>query len=272
MVVFVIAGARRAGTVLFIGQSLAAGRADVTHGRSSRVAQRTSQCARPIKQQREHSSWLGVPSISSGRPSLPRLTLSRSVPFTNPFTDVGPDLGFRTLHGLCHRGLPQRHHLHRHRADELSSFFFSFHFPYRQLTHDLSHAGNTLTAEAGVRLRVLMDADGSQQHPRCPDLHATRERDEAIAAAMGEVFASVRRQAANRNRSCVAGRADGGPVRPDTGPDPVPAAHPGAADPVRPQDAAPPGPGRRPPGAGHRDRGNRSTASAGSGSASGGCS
>ena len=38
----------------------------------------------------------------------------------------------RTLHGLCHRGLAQRHHLHRHRTDELSSFSFRFRFPYRQ--------------------------------------------------------------------------------------------------------------------------------------------
>ena len=44
------------------------------------------------------TSAYAEPSISSGRPSLPRLTLSRSVPFTNPFTDVGPDLGFYTLH------------------------------------------------------------------------------------------------------------------------------------------------------------------------------
>jgi hypothetical protein len=31
--------------------------------------------------------------------------------------------------------------------------------------------------------------------------HATRERDEAIAAAMGDALASVRRKGATRNRS-----------------------------------------------------------------------
>jgi hypothetical protein len=58
---------------------------------------------------------------------------------------LGPEIGgcrgalrregedHRTLHGLGHSGLPQRHHLHRHRADERSSFF-SFRFPYRPVS------------------------------------------------------------------------------------------------------------------------------------------
>src|ERR1039457_4103182 len=48
-------------------------------------------------------------------------------------------------------------------------------------------------------------------------------------------------------------RADGGPVRPDPGPDPVPAGHPGDPDPVRAQDAAAPHPQGRAAGAGDRD-------------------
>jgi hypothetical protein len=65
----------------------------------------------------------------------------------------------RTLHGLGHRGLPQRHHLHRHRADELA-FFFSFRFGYRQLAHDLRRAGGTLAAGAGASLTCTHGTDG----------------------------------------------------------------------------------------------------------------
>ena len=93
---------------------------------------------------------------------------------------VGTGEDHRTLHGLRHRGLSQRHHLHRHRADELSSFF-SFRFPYRQLAHDLRHAGSTLTAEAGVSLRVLMERMGhssirAASGPRSLTLPAVRKR------------------------------------------------------------------------------------------------
>jgi hypothetical protein len=39
--------------------------------------------------------------------------------------------------------------------------------------------------------------------------HATRERDEAIAAAMGEVLASVRRKGASRSHRHVSGTTEG---------------------------------------------------------------
>ena len=85
----------------------------------------------------------------------PKLTTSgqRSAGAGGALRREGED--HRTLHGLGHGGLPQRHHLHRHRADERSSFF-----SYRQLAHDLRHADSMLTAKTGVSLTCTRGTDG----------------------------------------------------------------------------------------------------------------
>ncbi len=67
--------------------------------------------------------------------------------------------------------------------------------------HDLRHTGNTKTA-TGASLRKLMERMGHSS-PRAALIyqHATRERDQAIAAAMGEVFISTRRKGASKGQS-----------------------------------------------------------------------
>ena len=68
--------------------------------------------------------------------------------------------------------------------------------------HDLRHTGNTMAASTGASLRELMERMGhTSTRAAMIYQHATRERDEAIAAAMGEVLASVRRKGAVRSRS-----------------------------------------------------------------------
>jgi len=52
--------------------------------------------------------------------------------------------------------------------------------------HDLRHTGNTMAAAQGASLRELMERMGHSSTPAALIyLHATRERDEAIAAGMG---------------------------------------------------------------------------------------
>jgi hypothetical protein len=59
-----------------------------------------------------------------------------------------------------------------------------------------------MAAATGASLRELMERMGhSTTRAALIYQHATRERDEAIAAAMGEVFASVRRKGATKSRS-----------------------------------------------------------------------
>src|SRR5215813_453034 len=76
------------------------------------------------------------------------------------------------------------------------------------LTSSVSFFPWSLWAKSLARLnsdaivRSLREGRGPRHQPTDrPDQHATRERDEAIAAAMGEVLASVRRKGANRSRS-----------------------------------------------------------------------
>jgi integrase len=68
--------------------------------------------------------------------------------------------------------------------------------------HDLRHTGNTMAAATGASLRELMERMGHSS-PRTALIyqHATRDRDEAIAAAMGEVFTSARRKGTTKDRS-----------------------------------------------------------------------
>lgn len=52
--------------------------------------------------------------------------------------------------------------------------------------HDLRHTGNTMAAATGASLRELMERMGhTSTRAAMIYQHATRERDEAIAAAMG---------------------------------------------------------------------------------------
>jgi integrase len=68
--------------------------------------------------------------------------------------------------------------------------------------HDLRHTGNTMAAATGASLRELMERMGhSSTRAALIYQHATRERDEAIAAGMGQVFASARRKGAAKERS-----------------------------------------------------------------------
>ena len=61
--------------------------------------------------------------------------------------------------------------------------------------HDLRHTGNTMAAAQGASLRELMERMGHSS-PRAAliYLHATRERDEAIAAGMGQLLKDARKQ------------------------------------------------------------------------------
>jgi integrase len=90
--------------------------------------------------------------------------------------------------------------------------------------HDLRHTGNTMAAATGASLRELMERMGhSSTRTALNYWHATRERDEAIATAMGELFATVRKGTA-KNRSATPrartrGRVlDPNPRRPRHGP------------------------------------------------------
>jgi integrase len=59
--------------------------------------------------------------------------------------------------------------------------------------HDLRHTGNTMAAAQGASLRELMERMGHSS-PRAAliYLHATRERDQKIAAGMGKAFAAAK--------------------------------------------------------------------------------
>jgi len=67
---------------------------------------------------------------------------------------------------------------------------------------DLRHTGNTMAAATGASLRELMERMGHAS-PRAALIyqHATRERDEVIASAMGEAFVSARRKGTSSRRS-----------------------------------------------------------------------
>lgn len=68
--------------------------------------------------------------------------------------------------------------------------------------HDLRHTGNTMAAATGASLRELMERMGhSSTRAALIYQHATRERDEAIATAMGELFTTARRKSTAKSRS-----------------------------------------------------------------------
>ena len=61
--------------------------------------------------------------------------------------------------------------------------------------HDLRHTGNNMAAGQGASLRELMERMGhSSTRAALICLHATRERDEAIAAGMGKVLREARKK------------------------------------------------------------------------------
>jgi integrase len=60
--------------------------------------------------------------------------------------------------------------------------------------HDLRHTGNTMAAAQGASLKELMDRMGhSSTRAALIYLHATRERDQKIAAGMGKLFADAKK-------------------------------------------------------------------------------
>jgi integrase len=76
--------------------------------------------------------------------------------------------------------------------------------------HDLRHTGNTMAAAQGATLRELMERMGhSSTRAALIYLHATRERDQRIAAGMGQLFkdASAARQAGTKSRTSGTQRA-----------------------------------------------------------------
>jgi integrase len=68
--------------------------------------------------------------------------------------------------------------------------------------HDLRHTGNNMAAAQGATLRELMERMGHSS-PRAAliYLHATRERDEAIAAGMGKLLSDARKTGKRPGRS-----------------------------------------------------------------------
>ncbi len=61
--------------------------------------------------------------------------------------------------------------------------------------HDLRHTGNTMAAATGASLRELMERMGhSSSRAALIYQHASRDRDEAIAAALGESLTAAKQQ------------------------------------------------------------------------------
>lgn len=62
--------------------------------------------------------------------------------------------------------------------------------------HDLRHTGNTMAAATGASLRELMERMGhSSSRAALIYQHASRDRDQAIAAALGESLTAAKQQA-----------------------------------------------------------------------------
>jgi integrase len=65
--------------------------------------------------------------------------------------------------------------------------------------HDLRHTGNTMAAAQGASLKELMERMGhSSTRAALVYLHATRERDQKIAAGMGKLFADAKKAGAKK--------------------------------------------------------------------------
>jgi integrase len=81
--------------------------------------------------------------------------------------------------------------------------------------HDLRHTGNTMAAAQGASLKELMERMGHSS-PRAAliYLHATRERDQKIAAGMGKLFADAKRGETGTARSDRARNGHAAPTGP----------------------------------------------------------
>lgn len=65
--------------------------------------------------------------------------------------------------------------------------------------HDLRHTGNPMTAAQGASLKELVERMGhSSPRTALIYLHATRERDQKIAAGMGKIFADAKKTSTKR--------------------------------------------------------------------------
>jgi integrase len=65
--------------------------------------------------------------------------------------------------------------------------------------HDLRHTGNTMAAAQGASIKELMERmSHSSPHPALIYLHATRERDQKIAAGMGKLFTDAKKTSTNK--------------------------------------------------------------------------
>ena len=72
--------------------------------------------------------------------------------------------------------------------------------------HDLRHAGNMLTAEAGATLRELMDRMGhSSTRAALIYLHATSQRQRTIADAVGDITRAALQESQDRPGSPPSG-------------------------------------------------------------------
>jgi len=76
--------------------------------------------------------------------------------------------------------------------------------------HDLRHTGNTMAAAQGASLRELMELMGhSSSRAALIYQHATRERDEEIAAGMGKLLSEAKRRASGPADRARSGHAAG---------------------------------------------------------------
>jgi integrase len=84
--------------------------------------------------------------------------------------------------------------------------------------HDLRHTGNTMAAAQGASLRELMERMGHSS-PRAAliYLHATRERDQKIAAGMGRLYRNARSAVPGRTGTPESDRARNGHAAPGRG-------------------------------------------------------
>jgi len=76
--------------------------------------------------------------------------------------------------------------------------------------HDLRHTGNTMAVAQGASLRELMERMGHSS-PRAAliYLHATRERDQKIAAGMGKLFTDAKKRSGTQRARGPSGHPRG---------------------------------------------------------------
>jgi hypothetical protein len=114
----------------------------------------------------------------------------------------GDRVGTRRPPGALRRSQAKRARLHRAERRLRRSNFRKFWYQARGAVglpelhfHDLRHTGNTMAAAAqGASLKELMERMGhSSTRAALIYLHATRERDQKIAAGMGKLFVAAKK-------------------------------------------------------------------------------